>query len=100
MLKKIAMLTALGAVGVSLLVPCYAATPVKIATVAPAADLAAAADARVKLLEESLKDNDEYNKAKAKTIPAEASVLAVLAQAIADDRPLLVAYEALRVFTN
>ncbi len=84
MLKKLSLSLALGAIGFSLLLPCYAAAPAKIATVAPIADLTAQADARIKALEEALKDNEEYNKAKGKTIPSEAGVLAVLAQAIAE----------------
>jgi hypothetical protein len=84
MLKKISLTLALGALALSLLIPCYAAAPAKISTVAPVADLVAAADARVKALEDALKDNEEYNKAKLKTIPAEAGVLAALAQAIAE----------------
>jgi hypothetical protein len=84
MLKRISLILALGAIGLSLLVPCYAAAPAKIAAVAPVADIAAQADARIKALEEALKDNEEYNKAKGKTIPTEAGVLAVLAQAVAE----------------
>jgi hypothetical protein len=84
MLKKIALTVSLGAIGLALVIPTYAAAPVKISTVAPIADIAAQADARVKALEEALKSDEEFNKAKGKTIPSEAGVLAVLAQAIAE----------------
>ena len=84
MVKKTALSLALAAIGFALLVPCYAAAPVKIAAVAPVADLVAQVDARVKALEEALKDNEEYTKAKPKLIPGDAAVLVVLAQAIAE----------------
>jgi hypothetical protein len=84
MLKKLLMSLALGAIGFAILLPCYAAAPAKIATVAPIADLTAQADARVKAIEDALKDNDEYLKAKPKALPGDAAVLAVLAQAIAE----------------
>jgi len=83
-MKKIALTVALSAVGLSLVIPAFAAAPAKISSVAPIADIAAQADARVKILEESLKSDEEFNKAKGKTIPSEAGVLAVLAQAIAE----------------
>ncbi|MBS0260557.1 MAG: hypothetical protein JSS02_01265 [Planctomycetes bacterium] len=84
MLKKIALTFAVSAVGLSLVIPTFAAAPVKISAVAPVADIAAQADARVKALEEALKSDEEFNKAKGKLIPSEAGVLAALAQAIAE----------------
>ena len=84
MLNKILWSLSLGAIGLSLLWPCYAAAPVKVGTVAPVADLVTEAEARVKILDEALSSNENYTQGKAKTIPAEAGVLAILAQAIAE----------------
>lgn len=66
-------------------VPCFAKAPVEIAKVAPVADLVMEAEGKVKALEAALETNETYTAAKNKTIPAEAGVLAVLAQAIAED---------------
>lgn len=84
MLKKILCCVSLGALGLSSLLPCYAAAPEKIAKVAPVADLVADAEAKIKALEEALASNQSYLEAKGTTIPTEAGVLAVLAQAIAE----------------
>lgn len=85
MLKKVLTCVSLAALGAGLLVPGYAAAPAKIAKVAPVADLVAEAEAKIAALEASLASNDSYLKDKKTTIPVEASVLAILAQAIAED---------------
>src|SRR5262249_54431729 len=53
-LKKALLYISLGAIGVSFLLPCYAAAPAKIAAVAPIADIVAEADAKIKALDEAL----------------------------------------------
>lgn len=63
----------------------FAAPPVEIAKVAPVEHLVVEAEGKVKALEVALESADSYGMAKGKTIPAEAGVLAVLAQAIAED---------------
>lgn len=84
MLKQVLTGVSLAALGAGLLMPCYAASPVKIAKVAPVADLVTEAEAKIAALEASLADNDTYLKDKKTTIPTEAGVLAILAQAIAE----------------
>ena len=84
MMNKLFASLTVGALALALFVPCQAAPPIKIASVAPIADIVGQVDARVKALEEALKSNEDYDKAKGKTIPAEAGVLAVLAQAVAE----------------
>ncbi|MFN0056705.1 MAG: hypothetical protein ACKV0T_31565 [Planctomycetales bacterium] len=84
MLKKILCSVSLAAWGLAVLWPCQAAAPAKIATVAPAADLVAEAEAKIKALEEALATDQSYLGAKNTTIPTEAGVLAVLAQALAE----------------
>lgn len=83
MLKKLSMSLACGAIGLAWLLPCCAAPPAKIAAVAPIGDVVAAVDASVKVLDEKLASSDEYNQAK-KPVAIEATVIAVLAQAVAD----------------
>jgi hypothetical protein len=72
-----------GAIGLSLLLPCNAAAPVKIATVAPITDVAGQIDASVKLLEGYLASDDEY-KANKKKVRTEATVVSVLSQAVVE----------------
>ena len=83
-MKNVLLSLSLGALALSLLLPCYAAAPVKIASVAPVSDLVREADVKIKLLEEFLFDNKSYVESKGTTIPAAAGVLAVLAQAIVE----------------
>lgn len=87
MLKKLLFGASLAALGLSLMVPARAAAPVKIAEVAPAADLVAEAEAKIKSLEESLASEKSYLESKNTTIPAQAGVLAVVAQAIVESDP-------------
>ena len=84
MLKTILSGLSVGAVGLSLLLPCYAAAPVKVATVAPIGDLVAESESKIKALEEALATDKSYLEAKKTTIPTDAGVLAVLAQAIVE----------------
>jgi hypothetical protein len=84
MLKRILLGLSVGAVGLSLLLPCYAGAPAKIATVAPIGDLVAESEAKIKSLEELLASDKSYLEGKKTTIPTEAGVLAVLAQAIVE----------------
>lgn len=84
MLKKVLLSLSLGALGMSFLLPCFAAAPAKISAVAPIADLVAECDARIKVLDEALASDKSYLESKGKKIPEEASVLAVLAQAVAE----------------
>jgi len=83
-LKNALLSLSLGAIGLSLWLHCYAAAPMKIATVAPVGDLVAEADAKIKSLDEALATENSYRENKGTTIPTEAGVLAVLAQAIAE----------------
>jgi hypothetical protein len=83
-LKKILTGISLGALGASLFVPCQAAAPAKIASVAPIANIVAEAEAKIKSLEEALASDKAYLESKATTIPTEAGVLAVLAQAVVE----------------
>jgi hypothetical protein len=84
MFKTFLLGLSVGAIGLSLLLPCYAAAPAKIATVAPIGDLVAESDAKIKSLEELLASDKSYLEGKKTTIPTEAGVLAVLAQAIVE----------------
>lgn len=84
MLKKVLSAVALGSLSLSVLIPCQAAAPVKIAAVAPVSDLQAEADLKIKAIEEALATDKSYLDTKGTTLPAEAGVLAVLAQAIAE----------------
>ena len=84
MLNKTLVGISLGVIGMSLLLPCDAAAPAKIASVAPIADLVAEADAKIKSLDEALASDKSYLEAKGTTIPTEAGVLAVLAQAVVE----------------
>ena len=84
MLKTVVSGLSLGAIGLSLLLPCYAAAPAKITTVAPIGDLALEAENKIKSLDELLATDKSYLEAKKTTIPTEAGVLAVLAQAIVE----------------
>ena len=81
MVKKLWLPLALTVLAGACLVPAYAAD--KLSTVTPVADLVTEAETKIKDLEELLKDNDTYTKAKKKGIPQGAGTLAVLAQAIA-----------------
>ena len=83
-LNKTLVGISLGVIGMSLLLPCDAAAPAKIASVAPIADLVAEADAKIKSLDEALASDKSYLEAKGTTIPTEAGVLAVLAQAVVE----------------
>jgi hypothetical protein len=83
-LKKILLGVSCAALSASLVIPVFAAAPVKISTVAPTGDLVAEIGELLKSLEEALASNDAYLQAKATTIPTEAGVLAVLAQAVVD----------------
>jgi hypothetical protein len=83
-LKNALLIISLGTIGTSLLLPCEAAAPAKIASVAPIADIVAEADAKIKALDEALKDNEAYLQAKGTTIPTAAGVLAILSQAIVE----------------
>lgn len=84
MLKNILLSISLAAIGMSFLLPCYAAAPAKIAAVAPVADIVAEADAKIKVLEESLASDKAFLEAKGTTIPQEAGILAILAQAVVE----------------
>ncbi|MGE5192282.1 MAG: hypothetical protein ACM3U2_07230 [Deltaproteobacteria bacterium] len=84
MLNKILVGISLGAMGMSVLLPCDAAAPAKIASVAPIADVVAEAEAKIKSLDEALASDKTYLEAKGTTIPTEAGVLAVLAQAVVE----------------
>jgi len=67
------------------------AEPVKLSTLATAAEMADEINAKVGLLEKSLADEAAYDKDKKKSIPREAGVVAVIAQAVAqhdEDSPL------------
>jgi cytochrome c556 len=81
MLKTALLGLCVGAVGLSLLLPCYAAAPVKIATVAPIGDLTAEAEVKIKSLEDALATDKSWAEGKRTAIPTDAGVLAVLAQA-------------------
>lgn len=83
MLKTLSMGLFMGAVGLSLLLPCYAAAPVKIAAVAPIGDLAGQIDASIKLLDGFLASNEEYAQNK-KKVRNEATIVAVLSQAVGE----------------
>jgi cytochrome c556 len=74
----------LSAICSALVWPCAAAAPIKIAGVAPVSELVTEAEAKVKLLDEALASDKTYLEKKATTIPVDAGVLAVLAQAIAE----------------
>ncbi len=84
MIKKSVGCVACAAVLAVLLAPCFAAAPVKIEKVAPAADLVLEAEAKIQSLEAALESNDTYLQGKKTQIPTDAGVLAVLAQAIAE----------------
>lgn len=86
MLKPILLSLSLGVLGLALFAPCYAAAPAKIEAVAPIADITAEAEAKVKSLEGLLETDKSYLEAKGSTIPAEAGVLAVLAQAVVESK--------------
>lgn len=84
MLKSALICASLGALALSLTLPVHAAAPAKISTVAPVADLIPEAEDKIKLLEESLANNQSYADARQSKIPGDAGVLAILAQAIAE----------------
>ena len=66
------------------LIPAWAADSAKVASLAPAGDLVAEANAKIESLDKALADNDSYLKAQKKQVPQDAGVLAVLAQGIAE----------------
>lgn len=84
MLQKFLFSIAVAAVSLSLWLPCEAAAPLKVATVAPIADLVGDAEAKIKSLETALASDQTYLEAKGSTIPRDAGVLAVLAQSIVE----------------
>lgn len=84
MLKKVLSAAALGALSLSVLLPCQAAAPVKISAVAPVSDLQAEAELKIKAIEEALASDKSYLDTKATTLPVEAGVLAVVSQAIVE----------------
>lgn len=84
MLKKILLGVSGATLCAALVAPVFAASPIKISTVAPTADLVADIEARIKALEEALASNDSYLQAKGTTIPTEAGVLSVLSQGVAE----------------
>ena len=95
MLKTVVFCLFMGAIGLSLLLPCYAAAHAKIATVAPIGDLAAQIGASINLLDEYLASNESYGQNKGKKIPVEATVVAVLSQAVVEsDEKATVAWHA------
>ncbi len=83
MLKTALLALSVGAVWLAWALPTHAAAPVKITTVAPAADLAAQVEASVKQLDEFLASSDAYNQNK-KKVKNESTIITVLAQAIVD----------------
>lgn len=83
-MKRLLLSISATALGLSLLLPCYAAAPEKIAKVAPIGDLVREADAKISSLEESLATDSSYLASKGTKIPADAGVLAVLSQAIVE----------------
>jgi hypothetical protein len=86
-LKNCVLGISLAVTGSCLLMPVFAAAPVKIAEVAPVADLVNEAQEKIAELETSLATNDSYLQAKKTGIPVDASTLAILAQAIAESQP-------------
>lgn len=84
MTKKVLAIASLAALGLATIYPVYAGAPAKISSVAPVADLIPEAEAKIKLLEEHLASNEKYVEASESSIPTDAGVLAVLAQAIAE----------------
>jgi hypothetical protein len=83
-LNKILVCLSLGALATSFLLPCQAAAPAKIASVAPITDVVAEAEAKIKGLEEALATENSYRENKGTSIPTAAGVLAVLAQAVVE----------------
>ena len=84
-MKKVALWTLpLVLVAAAVVFPLQAASPIKVGPVAPIEDLVAEADEKAKALEEALKTSDSYNQGKKKSIPQDAVILAILAQAIAE----------------
>ncbi|MGQ0634913.1 MAG: hypothetical protein ACT4QC_09905 [Planctomycetaceae bacterium] len=84
MLKKALVFASLGTLTFAAWLPAYAGAPAKISDVAPVADLAIEADAKIKAIEEALASNEKYMETKSSTLPRDAGVLAVLAQAIVE----------------
>jgi cytochrome c556 len=83
-LKKVLFGVSVVALGAAVLIPCQAAAPLKVATVAPVADLVAEAELKIKALDEALASDKSYLESKTTSLPADAGVLAVLAQAIVE----------------
>lgn len=84
MLKFTLLGASSAALALAMILPCQAAAPVKVGKVAAVADLVAEADSKIKSIEESLASEESFNDAKKTKIPLDASILAVLAQAIAE----------------
>jgi cytochrome c556 len=84
MSKKLPLALVALAATTALTLPLIAGAPVKVSEVAPAADLVAEAEAKIKLLEESLADNSKYVETNKTTLPRDAGTLAILAQGIAE----------------
>lgn len=82
-MRKILLAVSVLTLFASALVPVMAEAP-KVPALAPAADLAKEAEAKIAALETSLASNDSYNQAKKMGIPADAGVLAILAHALAN----------------
>jgi hypothetical protein len=82
--KKVVVSVSLVVIAVSVILTCQAAAPLKIAAVAPIADLVAETDVRIKAIEEALATEQSYLQSKGTTIPSLAGVLAVVAQAVAE----------------
>jgi hypothetical protein len=82
--KKILFFVSVAAFGTSMMLPCQGAAPLKIAAVAPVADLVAEAEIKVKALDVSLASEKSYLEGKTTSILSDAGVLAILAQAIVE----------------
>jgi hypothetical protein len=82
--KKALVFASLGMLIMSVLLPAYAGAPAKISTVAPVADLVTEAEAKIKAIDEALSSSERYQDTKSTTLPRDAGVLAILAQAIAE----------------
>ena len=84
MLNKVLLNLTLGAIGLSLLWPVYAGAPAKVDEVAPVGELVQEAEAKIKMLEDYLATDKSFNESKVTSLPRDASVLAVLSQAISE----------------
>ncbi|MBI5757548.1 MAG: cytochrome c [Planctomycetales bacterium] len=82
-MKRLALVLCLVSIGVASMVPAFAGAPIKVATVAPIAELAAEAEGKIAAIETGLASADSFNQGK-KGIAGDAGVLAVLAQGVAE----------------